>query len=61
MTNADRIRQMSDEELIEILIDNQFDCSLNCKDFGMGCKIDCKFNKGKDFALKWLQAESEGK
>lgn len=64
MTNADRIRAMSDEELAKIL--NAFteyfqECNrsiadVNCED----CELNelCSLGEGK--ALKWLQQPAEG-
>ena len=50
MTNADRIRNMSDEELAELIHTNNFICAEmqeNTK-----CQIECK-----KCLLQWLQAE----
>lgn len=61
MTNADKIRSMSDEELAELLTDNLglvFDCSKHCNDFSSGCAFNCQ-EKGKKMALRWLQSEAE--
>lgn len=53
MTQADRIRNMSDEELADILFD---DCTIK-----MGletCKyLDCDGHDCKKCVLEWLQAE----
>lgn len=65
MTNADRIRNMSDEELAEAIIEN-----MDCNDF---CKHYCEYYNGlycefnhvctEEFAIKnalnWLQKEVE--
>lgn len=56
-TNADRIRRMSDEELVE-LIDNSLDC-FDCYKCEYRDKSNC-FYGGiycKDHVLKWLQTE----
>ena len=53
MTNADKIRNMSDEELADILFD---DCTIK-----MGletCKyLDCDGHDCKKCVFEWLQAE----
>lgn len=49
-TNADRIRNMSDEELAEFLHEYSNHTCLYCKDCGVSCK---KQN------LEWLQKECE--
>ena len=36
-----------------------FDCADYCEDFGDGCAYKCKYNRGKDFLLDWLQSEVE--
>ena len=55
MTNADRIRNMSDEELADIIFD---DCTIK-----MGletCKyLDCDGHDCKKCVLEWLQSEVE--
>ena len=58
-TNADRIRNMSDEELAEIITGGlNFDCSDYCDSFTNGCTFNCG-KKGRGIALKWLQSEAE--
>ena len=47
MTNADRIRSMSDEEL---------DCSLHKVTYGMD---KCPYEYGSEKALEWLQQPAE--
>lgn len=59
MTNADKIRLMSDEELAEFMEPREFDCADFCADFCNGCMGKCKHNMGKDFLLEWLQSEVE--
>lgn len=59
VTNADRIRSMTDEELAEFLDNNVPDCARLCPDFKAGCSWTCSHNQGKDFLLKWLQSEAE--
>lgn len=58
-TNADKIREMSDEELAEFIIFGATDCSDYCPDFKSGCSFGCKHNHGKDVLIKWLQSEAE--
>lgn len=63
-TNADRIRNMSDEELAEFITDMDFDCADYCDSFASGCAFNCEmltvpYKKNKEVALKWLQSEAE--
>ena len=58
-TNADRIRNMSDEELAELITGSpNFDCADYCDSFTHGCAINCN-KKDREIALKWLQSEAE--
>lgn len=58
-TNADRIRNMSDEEMAErIASDPNFDCADYCDSFTKGCALNCA-KKGREIALNWLQSEAE--
>ena len=58
-TNADRIRNMSDEELVELITGSlNFDCADYCDSFTQGCAFNCN-KKEKEIALKWLQSEAE--
>lgn len=58
-TNADRIRNMSDEELVELITDNLgFDCSDYCDRFLPGCAHTCG-GADKKIALNWLRTEAE--
>lgn len=57
-TNADRIRNMSDEELAELITDTDFECADYCDSFAPGCGLNCD-KENKEVALKWLQSESE--
>lgn len=58
-TNSDRIRNMSDEELAELITGSlNFDCADYCDSFTQGCAFNCG-KKEKEIALKWLQSESE--
>ena len=59
-TNADRIRNMSDEELAELIIGSlNFDCANYCDSFAQGCAFNCGKKKDREIALKWLQSEAE--
>lgn len=58
-TNADRIRNMSDEELAELITGRlNFDCADYCDSFTAGCAFNCG-KKDREIALKWLQSEAE--
>lgn len=58
-TNADRIRSMSDEELVELITGHlNFDCANYCDSFALGCALNCD-KSYKEIALKWLQSEAE--
>lgn len=56
MTNADRIRNMSDEELADFISDIADECerSTECNQHCYGCDIEyCEYSK----CLEWLQSE----
>ena len=58
-THADRIRNMSDEELVELITGSlNFDCADYCDSFTQGCAFNCG-KKDREIALKWLQSEAE--
>ena len=58
-TNSDRIRNMSDEELAELITGSlNFDCADYCDSFTNGCAFNCG-KKEIEIALKWLQSEAE--
>ena len=58
-TNADRIRNMSDEELVELITGRlNFDCADYCDSLTQGCAFNCG-KKDREIALKWLQSETE--
>ena len=58
-THADRIRNMSDEELAELITGNlNFDCADYCDSFTQGCAFNCG-KKDREIALKWLQSEAD--
>ena len=56
MTNADKIRNMSDKKLAEFL---EKVVNGNRKSIGIDCKGKCDSWKCTECILKWLQAESE--
>lgn len=61
MTNADRIRNMSDEEMTKRIASSpNFDCADYCDSFSDGCAFRCN-RKERELAvtLKWLQSEAE--
>ena len=58
MTNGDKIRSMTDEEIVENLKPIKFDCSEVCNEFEKGCYYRCKHNVGKEFFLNWLKAKA---
>ena len=58
-THADRIRNMSDEELAELITGSlNFDCADYCDSFTQACAFNCG-KKDREIALKWLQSEAE--
>ena len=58
-THADRIRNMSDEELAELITGSpNFDCADYCDSFTQGCAFNCG-KKDREIALQWLQSEAE--
>ena len=60
-TNADRIRNMSDEEMAKRIASSpNFNCADYCDSFSDGCAFRCN-RKEKELAvtLKWLQSEAE--
>ena len=52
MTNGDKIRNMTDEELAEFIEPIFFDCSDYCSEFDNGCAFNCKHNRGEDFFIR---------
>lgn len=57
-TNADRIRNMSNEELARFIIYTDFDCADYCDDYAVGCGLTCG-KENKEVVLKWLQSKAE--
>lgn len=59
MTKAEKIRNMSDEELAELITGSlNFDCADYCDSFANGCAFKCD-KKDREIALKWLRSEAE--
>ena len=61
MTRADVIRQMTDNDLVNLIVWGKFgifedipDCSDDCPDFGGGCAINCPINKREEAVREWL-------
>ena len=55
-TNADRIRNMSDEELAKLITGSlNFDCADYCDSFTQGCAFNCG-KKDRKIVLKWLKS-----
>lgn len=62
MTNADRIRSMTDDELAELLIkDLPYECSEYCDSCKPGCGFVCQYGVGHNlkFMKKWLADNCE--
>jgi hypothetical protein len=57
-TNADRIRNMSDEELARFIIDTDFVCADYCDDYALGCGLICD-KENKEVVLKWLKSKAD--
>ena len=58
-TRADRIRNMSDEEMAKRIASSpNFNCADYCDSFSACCAFNCN-KKGREIALKWLQSEAE--
>ena len=55
MTNADKIRNMSDDELVEVFMDAGHDFPAYCNP--IAADNSCNYNCG-ECCLKWLQEES---
>lgn len=58
MKNMDIIRNASEDELVEILHEQTFDCADRCPDFGSGCLGTCTHDCGRDFIRDWLNEEN---
>ena len=55
VTNADRIRNMSDEELLKFINYESPSCTEFCDEFNEGCFHNCIRNRGEDVILQWLK------
>lgn len=60
MTNADRIRNMSDKELAEFLVKVNTAYAEPCMVSGGDCKHENTDKDCKDCFIEWLQAEVKG-
>lgn len=60
-TNADRIRNMSDEEMAKRIASSpNFNCADYCDSFSDGCAFRCnREERGLAVTLKWLQSEAD--
>ena len=58
MTNGDRIRQMTDEELTELIYESDA-CDLCVFESPYPCDVDSHFKKCKDGISRWLKQEAE--
>ena len=60
-TNADRIRNMSDEELAKLITGGlNFDCCDYCDSVSDLCALRCNMKERESvLTLKWLQSEAE--
>lgn len=56
MTNADKIRAMTDEELAYFIAQQRF-CTINLIADEFGLDVTFQFIKGKNNALDWLKQE----
>lgn len=64
MTVADYIRQMSNDELVDLLVWQSFrwlesvpDCSDDCEDFCGGCANTCPRERREEAVRSWLNEE----
>lgn len=58
MKNIERIKTMSEEELVELFHETPFDCADQCPDFGCGCLKTCTHDCGREFIRNWLNEEN---
>lgn len=58
MTNADKIRQMTDLELAMFINIDAPSCSELCKNHKEGCLYTCQHRHGFDVILEWLKQEN---
>lgn len=63
MTNAENIRLMNDEELVDLLVWGMVNitevpsCEEGCDDFSFGCAYRCTNEKRERAVREWLQRE----
>lgn len=58
MKNIERIKTMSEKELIELFHEIPFDCANQCPDFGYECLETCTHDCGREFIRNWLNEEN---
>lgn len=66
MTHADMIRQMSDDELVYLIVWKSYgifgtipSCDEDCENFRGGCARHCPHEKQERAVRKWLEKEWE--
>lgn len=66
MTNADRIRKMTDDQLVSLLAQGYEptigyvpSCDENCKYFYSGCILDCPNDRIEKSMREWLGKEHD--
>lgn len=66
MTNADYIRQMNDEELVDLLVWRYLglrnflpDCDDGCLYQKSGCALDCPHERRERAIREWLKQEGK--
>lgn len=67
MTNADKIRSLSDDELIDLLSWGEVfaeglkipTCDEGCEDCSTGCAFDCPIERRERNVREWLKREEE--
>lgn len=66
MTNADKIRQMTDDELVGLLVwgysttlGDVPDCSDGCDHFELGCANNCPHDRREKSVREWLGKECD--
>ena len=57
MTNADRIRMMSNEELVDIMLDNEYCVQIKKRRY---CRLSCVDCLVEWLQEEWIQAEGDG-
>lgn len=65
MTNADKIRNMTDDELVSLLVWGMTftlivpECDEGCEDFCAGCANNCPHEKRERAVREWLKERDE--